>query len=165
MLPLDPMWIVGFVDGEGCFSVSLHRNDGAPWGWQLHPTFQVYRHHRHRVVLEALIDSFGCGKVRSKGPNSNVLTYAVDSMATIEQRVLPFFERYTLRVKACDFAAFATIVRSLRRREHREQAGFERLVRMAYGMNQAGRQRARPIEYILGGSSETVRQAPSPDGR
>ena len=25
-LELDPQWVVGFVDGEGCFSVSIHRN-------------------------------------------------------------------------------------------------------------------------------------------
>ena len=23
---LDPMWVVGFVDGEGCFSVSVHQS-------------------------------------------------------------------------------------------------------------------------------------------
>ena len=25
-LELDAQWVVGFVDGEGCFNVSLHRN-------------------------------------------------------------------------------------------------------------------------------------------
>jgi hypothetical protein len=36
---LDPMWVVGFVDGEGCFSVSVHRNPYVRQtrGWQLHP--------------------------------------------------------------------------------------------------------------------------------
>jgi len=35
--PLDPWWIAGFVDGEGCFSVSIHRNDRyarRTGGWQ-----------------------------------------------------------------------------------------------------------------------------------
>lgn len=27
--PLDAQWVVGFVDGEDCFSVSVHRNRGA----------------------------------------------------------------------------------------------------------------------------------------
>jgi hypothetical protein len=68
-------------------------------------------------------------------------------------------------VKRDAFSAFATIVRSQRNGVHRERAGFESLVRLAYGMNAQGRQRTRRIEQILG-SSETVRQAcPSRDGR
>ena len=56
MLELDPRWVVGFVDGEGCFSVSVHRNLNAEstGGWQLHPVFHVYQHERYRAVLEAL---------------------------------------------------------------------------------------------------------------
>ena len=48
MLELDPRWIAGFVDGEGCFSVSVHRNPSArsTGGWQLHPVFHVYQHAR-----------------------------------------------------------------------------------------------------------------------
>jgi hypothetical protein len=162
MLELDPRWIVGFVDGEGCFSVSLHHNPRfarRSFGWQVHPTFQVYQHRRHRAVLEAMQAYFACGTIRAKGPASNVLTYAVDSLVSLEAKVVPFFEQHAPIVKASNFAAFADIVRSLRRKEHFTAAGFERLVRLAYSMNEAGKQRARPIEEILLGSSETARQA------
>jgi len=162
MLELDPRWIVGFMDGEGCFSVSVHANPRfaqRSFGWQLHPTFQVYQHQRHRAVLEALRAFFACGTIRSKGPRSSVLTYAVDSLAGLEATIIPFFEEHAPIVKAHDFAAFADIVRSLRRREHFTTTGFDRLVRLAYSMNEAGKQRARPIEQILSGSSETARQA------
>jgi hypothetical protein len=162
MLDLDPRWVVGFVDGEGCFSVSIHRNANAKstGGWQLHPVFHVYQHERYRGVLEGLIPVFGCGRVRTKGPGSSVWTYAVDSLSRLEACVLPFFERYPLVVKADDFRSFAAIVRAMRRRQHLTSDGFERLVRLAYGMNFAGKQRSRSIDEILTGSSETARQAP-----
>lgn len=53
---LDAAWVVGFVDGEGCFSVSVHRSPfmRRTAGWQLLPVFQVYQHGTHRAVLEAL---------------------------------------------------------------------------------------------------------------
>ena len=64
MLELDPRWVTGFVDGEGCLSVSVHQHANArPTGWQLHPVFHVYQHARHRAVLEALIPVFGCGRL------------------------------------------------------------------------------------------------------
>jgi LAGLIDADG endonuclease len=54
-LVLEPNWIVGFVDGEGCFSVSVHRNSmmHRHGGWQLQPVFQIYQHQDHREFLEA----------------------------------------------------------------------------------------------------------------
>jgi hypothetical protein len=158
---LDPNWVCGFVDGEGCFSVSVHRNPGAKktQGWQLQAVFQVYQHQRDREILERIAETFGCGAIHSKGPLSSVLTFAVWSLKDLSERVLPFFERYGLRVKGNDFELFARIVRAMRRKEHLEQSGFERLVRLAYCMNAGGKQRARTIDEVLTGSSETVRQA------
>jgi hypothetical protein len=159
---LDPNWICGFVDGEGCFSASTHRNPGAKRtrGWQLQAVFQVYQHKRDREILEQLRRDFGCGVIHPKGPQSSVLTFAVWSGADLMERVIPFFERHSLRVKQRDFELFARIVRAMRRKEHLEPDGFDRLVRLAYSINGVGKQRARTIDGVLGGSSETVRQAP-----
>jgi hypothetical protein len=111
-------------------------------------------------VLEDLVTFFGTGRLRPKGPQSSVLTYAVDALGDIEAAVLPFFECHRLRVKDADFRRFAAVVRGMRRKEHLQPAGFERLVRLAYSMNANGKQRARSIDEILAGSSETARQAP-----
>jgi hypothetical protein len=158
---LDPRWVVGFVDGEGCFSVSIHRNVLAArsHGWQLHPVFHVYQHQRYRAVLEEFINVFGCGKIRPKGPNSSVLTYAVDSLRSLEAAVLPFFERHPLVIKDRDFRIFAGIVRAMVGKEHHDTEGFNRLVRLAYSMNEYGKQRSRRLDEVLVGSSETARQA------
>jgi len=34
-------WVVGFVDGEGCFSISVVNNAGCRLGWQVQPEFAV----------------------------------------------------------------------------------------------------------------------------
>jgi hypothetical protein len=161
MLDFNPWWVVGFVDGEGCFSVSIHRNGFAKstGGWQLHPVFHVYQHEEHGDVLEQLVITFGCGRIRGKGPNSRVSTYAVESLADLNERVIPFFEKHPLIVKRHDFTKFTEIVRGMLRKEHLQPEGFERFVRLAYAMNLAGKQRSRRIEEILMGSSETARQA------
>lgn len=158
---LDPNWIVGFVDGEGCFSVSVHRSSmmHRHGGWQLQPVFHIYQHQDHRDVLEAMISVFGCGRIRPKGPNSSVWTFAIDGLRNLDETVVPFFERHPPVVKRSDFEAFAIIVRSMRKKEHLSPVGFERLVRIAYGMNANGKQRARTIEQVLAGSSETAREA------
>ena len=83
---LNPNWVVGFVDGEGCFCVSVHRSSmmRRHGGWQFQPAFHVYQHKDHRVVLEGMISFFGCGRLRPKGPKSNVLTFAVEGLRDLE---------------------------------------------------------------------------------
>lgn len=159
-LELDPMWVVGFVDGEGCFSVSVHRNHNVRMGWQINPVFHLYQHIRYREVLEAVATLFGCGQIRPKGPTSNVLTYGVGARRELEGTIVPFFEHHPLVVKRADFERFSSIISMMRRREHLTAPGFERVVRLAYSMNHQGKQRSRSIEEVLRGSSETARQGP-----
>jgi hypothetical protein len=160
-LQLSPEWVCGFVDGEGCFSVAIHGNPlvRQTRGWQITPTFQVSQHRDNRMILDALAQFFGTGKVREKGSNSSVLVYSVYGVQHVHNYVVPFFERHPLHVKQRDLELFAAIVRMLRVKAHLEPAGFERVVRLAYAMNQHGRQRRRTLEEVLRGSSETVREA------
>ena len=109
-----------------------------------------------------MIPTFGCGRIRSKGPRSSVLTYVVESLRDLETAFVPFFESYPPVVKNADFGAYAAIVRSMRKKEHLTRSGFEQLVRLAYGMNANGK-RSRSMEQILAGSSETARGALQPD--
>ena len=34
-------WLVGFTDGEGCFSVSIIKNKTSILGWQVYPEFVI----------------------------------------------------------------------------------------------------------------------------
>ena len=65
----------------------------------------------------------------------------------------------SLVVKHADSNASAHIVRSMCKKEHLTRRGFERIVRLAYGMNANGKKRSRDMTEILAGSSETARGA------
>src|SRR5680860_1611762 len=56
-------WIVGFVDGEGCFSISVVRNPGCRLGWQVQHEFSVTQAASSRTALELLVEELGCGSV------------------------------------------------------------------------------------------------------
>ena len=47
-------WTVGFVDGEGCFSISVVRNPGCRLGWQVQHEFFVTQASPSRAALELL---------------------------------------------------------------------------------------------------------------
>ena len=120
---LDPVWLSVFVDGEGCFSVTIHGNPHVrrTRGVQIVPTFQVSQHRRSRWVLEELVSVFGVGRVRDKGPRSSVLVYSVYGTANISAHIVPFFDRYPLVVKARDYLLFRRVVKALEAKAHLER--------------------------------------------
>ena len=159
---LTPDYVVGFIDGEGCFSISVrpHPSTAKPRRWLISPAFQAYQHRDCVDVLHALQGFFGCGSITSKGPNSSVMTYSVHSKRHLVSVIIPFFEEHPLLVKRDDFDKFAEAVRLMKSKAHETRDGLRRIIELAFSMNHRGKQRKYRIEEVLAEPSETVRQAP-----
>lgn|SRR5665811_1023666 len=148
-------WIVGFVDGEGCFSISVVRNRGCRLGWQVQHEFSVTQAASSRNALEGLGRYFECGRIIENSRHDNhrepLLRYSVKRRAELVERIIPFFEDNPLiTAKRTDFTKFAAVVHSMERREHLELSGLEGIARTTETMNR--KQRSRYLE-----SSEAIR--------
>lgn len=63
---LDPNWVTGFVDGEGCFSIIIEIKDIS--NWKVRASFEIDPcpsgvHSRDEGILYKIQDFFGVGKV------------------------------------------------------------------------------------------------------
>lgn len=151
-------WVVGFVDGEGCFSISVVKNAGCRLGWQVQHEFSVTQAAPSRPILEQLIEFFGCGAIIENNRRDNhryqLLRYAVKRRSDLIDRIIPFFEEHPLRTtKQQDFESFCEVISMMRRDLHLSQEGLRRIARITEGMNR--KQRSRYLE-----SSEAIRQPP-----
>jgi len=159
---LTPDYVSGFIDGEGCFSVSVHPHPTARHGWLVAPCFQAYQHRDNVEILEKLEAFFGCGRIMAKGPSSSVMTYSVYRRSNLESVIVPFFERYPLvSRKHFDFVKWSEVVRLMQRKSHLTEDGFRRVVELAFSMNQHGKQRRYRIEEVQAEPSETARRVPA----
>jgi len=159
---LNPDYVVGFVDGEGCFSVSIRPHPTVTYGmgYVVGTVFAVSQHHDNLEVLQELKEFFVVGNIRSKGPSSSVMVYNVTSRDELRSAIIPFFERHPLRTsKQQDFVKFREIIDLMSRKAHRTDAGFRKVVELAFSMNRRGKQRRYTIEQVLSEPSETVRRA------
>ena len=109
-------WAVGFVDGEGCFSISIVRNAGCALGWQVQHEFAVAQAARSRSALEVLVEVFGCGTIveqhRSDPRRDALLRFSVKRREDLLDRIIPFFEIHPLRTaKKYDFVKFVQVLR------------------------------------------------------
>ncbi len=131
-------YLSGFVDGEGCFCVSINKSNRHGLGWEIRPSFSVSQNYDRAEVLELLKDSLGCGSIRPDR-SDNTLKYEVRSVTELVEQVLPHFEEYPLiSGKRRDYELFAEICRMMRNGEHLNPEGFNRIVDLAFQMNPSG---------------------------
>ena len=134
---LDPEWIAGFVDGEGCFHVGIAQHADMRSGVQVLPEFTVVQHARDAKVLHALKAHFECGVVRSN--HDDRMAYRVRGHEQLLRRIVPFFVRHPLRtVKRADFVKFRRVVLMMEAGRHLQPEGVEQIRRIAAGMNRGG---------------------------
>lgn len=136
---LDAQWIVGFVDGEGCFHVGISRHEGMSAGFQVLPEFTVVQHERDAQLLHALKAWFQCGVVRKN--HGDRLAYRVRDRQHLLERIVPFFVKHPLKSgKRQDFEKFRRVLLMMEAGEHLAEAGIETIRGIAAGMNR-GRSR------------------------
>ena len=143
------LYIIGFVDAEGCFSVSLKKQKDARFGWVLDPIFQVTQHKNSKLVLDVIKDELTCGRIINKPGQKDTLIYLVDNRRQLTEKIIPFFEKHRLVVKEKDFEKFKDIVQGLENKEHQKIDSFKKLVKKAFEMNLKGKQRRYKLEEIL----------------
>jgi LAGLIDADG DNA endonuclease family protein len=141
-------WIAGFVDGEGCFSCPIFRNEKTKLGWQVQPTFVVVQSASSRDVLEGLARFFGCGKVyvnrRHDNHREDLFRFYVGRFTDLRDTIVPFFQEHQLRTsKRHNFDKFVQVIRLMEERKHLSISGLIQIAEIAETMN-----RCKPSEVL-----------------
>ena len=156
-------YLTGFVDGEGCFCIALKNQKSAKVRWVLDPIFHVTQHSKHKEILYEIQKIMNCGIVIKKYGQENTMQFVVQSRKDLVNRVIPFFKKYPLIVKAKDFEIFAEVVEALDKHYHNDVKTFKKLLPKIFTMNGEGKFRKYTLNEIMKslGSSETTRQTQS----
>ena len=133
-MDLNAQWVVGFVDGEGCFHIGMNKNDTMKLGVQVLPEFTVVQHEVDEQVLHALKAYFKCGVVRKN--HGTRLSYRVRGQENFVQRILPFFDKHQLKTrKRVDFQKFRKVILMMEKQEHLNADGLEKIRQIKATMN------------------------------
>ena len=134
MTNLESPWIVGFVDGEGCFFVGINRNSTMTTGFQVLPEFVITQHKRDEQILYALKHFWGFGTVRTN--HGNRLCYRVRGLTHLQKTIIPFFEKHKLKTKKnIDFLKFRDILIMMSREQHLTIEGLLKIDAIRLEMN------------------------------
>ena len=131
---LTAQWIVGFVDGEGCFHIGINQNFEMTLGKQVLPELTVVQHEVDEQILHALKAYFGCGVVRQN--HGNRMCYRVRGHQNLLTKILPFFEKHQLKTrKRVDFEKFRKVILLMEKGEHLTEEGLAKIGKIKASMN------------------------------
>lgn len=160
MNALNPWYVTGLIEGEGCFCITISRHKTKKLGFDARLMFEVEMIIDDKPLLEKLQKHFSCGRLY-------VLNYerynwrphvkfAVKSHKDIQGTIIPFFIKYPLKgKKARDFDYFCKASKIFKSKAHLTKEGLEELRVIQSQMN---------LRKKLKQSSAKVRENRAPGG-
>lgn len=125
---LDPQWIVGFVDGEGCFSIEVNKNQ------QIQISLVVVQAEVDIQILHAFKSYFGCGSVtiNRKDTHSTRWQWRVKSVSTFVNKIIRFFDEHKLKTKRrIEYQRVRAVALMLHAGDHTHPEKKAKMLRMA----------------------------------
>jgi hypothetical protein len=142
-VPLDPWFVSGLTEGEGCFCVSFALRSKLRTGLEVRPSFALSLNERDLELLRDLQTFFGCGWIRESKAD-RTFKHEARAVDDLLNPIIPHFERHPLRgSKARSFAAFASVCRMIEQGDHLRRDGLRQIIEVAYEMNLGKRRLAK----------------------
>jgi len=135
-------YLVGFVEGEGCFYVGIVRSRETITHWQVVYFFKVSQNPSGVLVLEALKRRLNCGYIKQNSQSDSTyrsLAFVVRDLPSIADKVIPFFRDKFFTKKASDFDKFCQVIELVSNKQHLSKIGITKILEIAYSMNTSKR--------------------------
>lgn len=160
-MELNPWYISGLVDGEGCFCIGISKHKTKKLGYDARLMFEVEMIIDDKPLLEKLQKTWQCGQIYdlnyerySWRPHVKL---AVKKFEDIQRKIIPFFEQYPLQgKKRKDFKLFCQAAGVFEKKEHLTKKGLSKLRQIQQKMN---------LRRKLKWSSAKVRENRVPGGK
>lgn len=134
-------WVSGFVDGEGCFSISFNKRTRNPLGLEVRPSFSISQNKASLESLSLIKAYFDCGTIRFI-KKDQTYRYDVRSLSDLYRTIIPHFKEYPLLTqKFKDFEKFNLIIDMMIENKHLSNKWIQDILDIAYSMNPSGKRK------------------------
>lgn len=130
---LNPYYVTGFTDGEGCFSISVSGNPRYKAGYRVKAAFHVGLHIRDLALLEQIQLFFGLGNITKLGAES--VQYRVFGIEDLKV-IMHHFDKYPLLTnKQSDYLLFKKAVYFMEKGIHLTTEGLNKIMSIKAVLN------------------------------
>ena len=133
MPKLNPWFVTGFADAEGCFTILIQPNVGYKTNWRVKAIFTITLHIKDTAILNNIQNTLGVGKVNIKGTSKVV--YRVESFKELET-IINHFDIYPLvTAKVSDYLLFKQCFEIIKQGGHLTEEGLGKIVGLKTYLN------------------------------
>jgi LAGLIDADG endonuclease len=133
---LNPYFVTGFTDGEGCFCTSIYKDEKYKTGWHVRSFFEISLNKIDRLLLLQIQEFFGGIGIISPDKTNDTLNYSVNNLKDLTTIIIPHFKKYQLITqKAADFQIFEKIVEIMSTGGHLTLNGLQEIINLKASMN------------------------------
>ena len=130
---LNPNYITGFTDGEGCFFIGISPDSKYKTGYRVKAIFQIGLHEKDFALLEQINLFFGVGKVTKLGAES--IQYRVSGLDDLNI-IINHFDNYPLLTrKQSDYLLFKEVINLMKEGKHLTLDGLNRIISIKTTLN------------------------------
>lgn len=129
---INPWFLTGFIDGEGCFRISLTKVTRAI-GWRVQLFFQINLHKKDIALLEDIRDYFGVGMIHKSG--TNLVQYRIQTFDELSILINHLNDYPLVSQKKWDFELFKQAHELVKMNEHLNKEGILKIVSLKASLN------------------------------
>lgn len=130
---LDPNWVTGFTDAEGCFSIIIDNSYNIKG--KIRISFEINLHEKDKDILYKIQDFFGIGAIYHRSDRKKSV-YRVTNVNYIKNVIIPHFINYPLvSKKAIDFSLWSEAIKLILNKEHLTKQGFMQILSLYASIN------------------------------
>jgi hypothetical protein len=130
---LNPYYITGFTDGEGCFFIGVSPDTKYKAGFRVKAIFQIGIHIKDMDLLNKIKLYFNVGGITRLGEES--IQYRVSALKDLNV-IIDHYEKYPLLTyKQSDFLLFKEVVELIKQGKHLTSEGLNKIISIKASLN------------------------------
>lgn len=118
----SPLWLAGFVDGEGCFYIKITKIK------KVSLVFSITQHSRDLELFNIIKDYLKCGNLEIVSTRPDGVNLVVYSLQDLVSKIIPIFENYLITQKQTDLIKFKEISNLMLNKEHLTEEGLKKIL-------------------------------------
>lgn len=131
---INPNWMAGFIDGEGCFNINMIKTKTCKSGYQVRARFILAQHLRDLELMHSIEKYLGCGTLSNTANTYLYLT--VSKFKDINDKIIPLLNKYPLQgSKKSDFNLFCCVIALMKDKAHTTTEGIAKIQAIKAKMN------------------------------
>lgn len=118
----SPFWLVGFVDGEGCFYLKITKLQ------KVNLAFSISQDSRDSYLFNVIKDYLGCGIIEKVSTRPSGVNFVVYKLSDLVLKITPIFENSLITQKYLDFNYFKEVSSLMLNKEHLTEEGLKKIL-------------------------------------